>query len=579
MDYKPGQPSVPGSNHHTWNAVLINGVWHLVDTRFARRPVISSLANNSKVQYELDDHFFMTNPDQFIYTHFPDDQKWQQLDPLVAMEDFCNMPVMTPHFFSLGLDVCSHRRADVITKGETAIVLKYPPSKVFHFTFSVHAGNGSEDFQGTKLNRYGMLEAQNGKVTFRLRLPQVDSYAFFVYAKEEMTNKSDSMFAQVCEYRIVQESVTSPLSDPYPPCAYQSWGPGVAFKQFNLETNHQRSIIKTINGAASVEVTSPKTMQFRTRLVKHGEKSEYEGYVTCRPQGLKTTFLVTAPGQGEFGLEIYAKDPETETKKMRHVAQYLIVCEENVQTVQLPKLPSGFLGPQPMLVKYGVTAVSHSDPVVHIDTNYVEIKFATSQGMRFTTSLSETETKRDCSEYVFIQSENSGITLLLVLPNTGFFTLCVHGNPFSDNSQQIPGLCNYLIHCKKIEKEATPFPKQYGFWKEGCSMVQPITIKPTLNTVLVPFKVRIPRAATVAVVVNKDWTALSLGEDMMWVGEIQVEANHGPTKIVLVASYGDDELRFATLLEYNLEWNGGSLDIYDNSYALQSNLQIQSSAL
>ncbi|KAK3095037.1 hypothetical protein FSP39_009493 [Pinctada imbricata] len=553
MDYKPGQPLVPGSNHHTWNVVLIGGVWHFVDTRFARRPVISNLTNSSKVQYELDDHFFMTNPEQFIYTHFPDDPQWQLLDPHVTMEEFCNMPVMTPHFFALGLDVCSHRKADVVSKGETEIVLKYPHQKVFHFTFSVHAGNGSEDFQGTKLNRYGMLEAHNGFVTFRLRLPNVDSYAFFVYAKEEMTTKSDSMFAQVCEYRIIQENVSSPPSIPYPPCAYQSWGPGVAFHQFGLKTASVRSIIKTTNGMASVEVVSPKTMQFRTRLVQHGEKAEFEGYVTCRLQDLTTVFVVTSPGKGEFGLEIYAKDPDTETKKMRHVAQYLILCEEEVQTVQLPRLPSGFLGPQPMLLKYGVAAVSHPDPVIHADSNNLEIKFSTSQNMRFTTSLSETESKRDCSDYVFIQSENSGITLLLTLPNSGFFTLCVHGNPFTDNSQQIPGLFNYLIHCKNTVKEALAYPKQYGFWKEGCSMLQPLTIEPSLHTVLVPFKVRVPRAATVAVVVNKDWTALSLGEDGVWEGEIQLEGNQEPTKIVLVASYGDDELRFATLLEYNIE--------------------------
>ena len=34
---------------------------------------------------------------------------------------------------------------------------------------------------------------------------------------------------QVCEYKIVQEEVGSPEPAPFPPCAYQNWGPGAAF--------------------------------------------------------------------------------------------------------------------------------------------------------------------------------------------------------------------------------------------------------------------------------------------------------------------------------------------------------------
>jgi hypothetical protein len=71
---------------------------------------------------------------------------------------------------------------------------------------------------------------------------------------------------------------------------------------------------------------------------------------------------------------------------MRHVAQFLICCIEDVQTLQLPKLPSGFLGPQPMLVRYDITAFSHPDPVIHIDDNKIEIIFKTLEGMRFTVS-------------------------------------------------------------------------------------------------------------------------------------------------------------------------------------------------
>jgi hypothetical protein len=384
-------------------------------------------------------------------------------------------------------------------------------------------------------------------------LPKIGTYDLKVYAKEDVSDKKENLFAEICEYIVTQEALSKSTHRPYPPCAYQSWGVQSAFYKFGLTTNQQSAIIDTINGEAKIEISSPKPMQFRTRFLHHENSTEFEGYVTHKTINGENVFNVTAPFKGEFGLEIYAKDPDTDTKKMRHVAQFLICCIEDVQTLQLPKLPSGFLGPQPMLVRYDITAFSHPDPVIHIDDNKIEIIFKTLEGMRFTASLSEAETNHDCSDNVFIQSDDTEVKLLVSLPRTGFFVLCVHGNPFTDNSHQIPGLYNYLIHCKAIAEEVTPYPKQFGYWKEGCYMWKPMHIKSGLNGEFVPFAVRVPRATTVAVVVNKDWTPLELNEESgIWEGSVQINCTEVNNKVVLVASYGDDQLRFATLLEYTL---------------------------
>jgi hypothetical protein len=525
---------------------LIDGIWRFVDVRFARRPTQSG-------SYEIDSHFFLTHPVQFIYTHYPDDTKWQQLHPQITEEEFCNMPIMTPHFFLLGMDLLSHKCAKIYSSDQVYIALKYPRDKTYNFTFSLQEFCENDEYQGIKFNRYAMLEAAEGMVTFRLRMPKIGTYDLKVYAKEDVSDKKENLFAEICEYIVTQEALSKSTHRPYPPCAYQSWGVQSAFYKFGLTTNQQSAIIDTINGEAKIEISSPKPMQFRTRFLHHENSTEFEGYVTHKTINGENVFNVTAPFKGEFGLEIYAKDPDTDTKKMRHVAQFLICCIEDVQTLQLPKLPSGFLGPQPMLVRYDITAFSHPDPVIHIDDNKIEIIFKTLEGMRFTASLSEAETNHDCSDNVFIQSDDTEVKLLVSLPRTGFFVLCVHGNPFTDNSHQIPGLYNYLIHCKAIAEEVTPYPKQFGYWKEGCYMWKPMHIKSGLNGEFVPFAVRVPRATTVAVVVNKDWTPLELNEESgIWEGSVQINCTEVNNKVVLVASYGDDQLRFATLLEYTL---------------------------
>ena len=556
MDYKPGQPlGGPGSSHHTWNAIQLKGDWLFLDIRFARRPVISNLITNNDIVFDLDDHFFLTDPAKFIYTHFPDEPQWQLLETPISKDAFCNMPVMTPHFYMLGLDLVSDRSYEIQSDGETDITIQYPTDgPPFHFTFSVHPANRMEDKEATILNKYGMFETNSGRVSFRIRLPDIGPFIFFIYAKMDTPEKKDSMFAQVCEYKIIQEKV-SPNARPYPPCAYQCWGPSALFYEFGMRTENINSLIVTKDGTATVVIETVKTMQYRTRLVQYQVNTDFEGYVTYRTEGSKTTFSITAPARGEYGLEIYTKDPDADTKKMRHVAQYIILCDEVVKTKQLPRLPSGFLGQQPMLIKHGILPASHPDPIIHLDGNYVQIEFHTNKGMRFTSSLSEiTDTaKLDCSEYIFTQCIPEGIRLCVLLPKTGFFAFCVHGNLFEESCQQIPGLFNYLLSCENITQPVVRYPKQFGYWKEGCFMLEPLAILPKKETEIVPFKVKIPKATTVAVIVNKDWTRLDLDEKTAtWEGEIQLEQTGDSIKIVLVACYDDNQDRFASLLEYSV---------------------------
>jgi hypothetical protein len=72
-------------------------------------------------------------------------------------------------------------------------------------------------------------------------------------------------------------------------------------------------------------VRQNKPMQYMAKL-KHNNisDSELEAYVLHRIVGNTAYFNVTAPGRGEYGLEIYANDPATEGQTLYHVAQFLV---------------------------------------------------------------------------------------------------------------------------------------------------------------------------------------------------------------------------------------------------------------
>ena len=67
-----GNAFVPGEGiDHAWNAVFISGSWRLLDCTWGAGKT-DALGQHFKKQ--LDEHFFITDPDELIYTHFPYDE-------------------------------------------------------------------------------------------------------------------------------------------------------------------------------------------------------------------------------------------------------------------------------------------------------------------------------------------------------------------------------------------------------------------------------------------------------------------------------------------------------------------------
>ena len=76
IEHPPGSRfPAPGGRLHYWSAVELEGNWRLVDTVCAARA--AAVAEN----------FFLPDPEEFIYTHFPHNQaeaqyfRWQLLLP------------------------------------------------------------------------------------------------------------------------------------------------------------------------------------------------------------------------------------------------------------------------------------------------------------------------------------------------------------------------------------------------------------------------------------------------------------------------------------------------------------------
>ncbi|MDB5229325.1 MAG: hypothetical protein JWN76_130 [Chitinophagaceae bacterium] len=82
----------PGKNfrsNHSWNAVMIDSSWHLLDVTWGSGYITEG--NNNFVHW-YDDFYFLTPPRDFIVDHYPEDMRWTLLPDPPVSEEFYNTP-------------------------------------------------------------------------------------------------------------------------------------------------------------------------------------------------------------------------------------------------------------------------------------------------------------------------------------------------------------------------------------------------------------------------------------------------------------------------------------------------------
>lgn len=566
--YKPGMKITGEQYGHSWNAVYANGVWRLLDCIWARTKLVGKQVSAETMRQDLDDYYFMPKPQKLIYTHFPDDPKWQLLDRTMTLTEFENLVYLTSTFFKYGL-IITHREAVIRTKQEVAIRIGWPtsttqsPKLIFKLTY----GDGRKDFRGIDLERFGMQEVMENESLFTIRPPEKGSYRLTIYSSDPSQKAEKVSYVNACEYELLCEASPSRVL-PFPPCSRAKWGPGDAAAKYNLVPLQMRGILSTVNGVAEVRFQVPKELRFSAKL-KSNDKDEkaLAGYVMHRTIGDVAVFTINAPSIGEFGLEIFACDPEVDGDSLFHAYQYLIICSESTRdTEELPQMPSGYLGPQPTFKKLGLTASSHPDPYFQTDHSEIEVYFRTTQPLRMTSQLlyASGNSKDDRSQYVLQQSKSNDVVFVVKLPKAGFYKLQIYAHARSESNDNLPGVYNYLIRCtKRQEVSMVPYPQQYDKFKDGCYLHEPLEGLIQKNRISKGrsstmqhfyFKVDVPKATSMAVVVGKDWTQLERKASGSWEGELDMEKHWGKeSKLTVCGQYGGDKGSYGVLLEYLIE--------------------------
>ncbi len=102
--YAKGVGHITGSSmtepNHAWNAVKIDGKWQLLDTAWG-----GGYVNDGASVKSFSESFFLPSPEQFAFSHLPQDAAWQLLsERSLTKTEFDSLPEINVAFFNLGID-------------------------------------------------------------------------------------------------------------------------------------------------------------------------------------------------------------------------------------------------------------------------------------------------------------------------------------------------------------------------------------------------------------------------------------------------------------------------------------------
>ena len=85
---------------HVWNGILLDQYTHLID---------SAWGADGDHSHEFEDFYFLTSPEEFVYTHFSQD--YQLLQPTISKAEFLHLPLMKSNYYRLNLNLLSPKQA------------------------------------------------------------------------------------------------------------------------------------------------------------------------------------------------------------------------------------------------------------------------------------------------------------------------------------------------------------------------------------------------------------------------------------------------------------------------------------
>ncbi len=190
--YRAGNRIKGTKTNHAWNAVKLKGQWWLCDFTWGAGYV----DNDKRFQWNYTEHYFLTDPEEFILDHFPVEEEWQLISPCYTIEQFEKWAKFYKHFFINQLKPVSHKEGIIVSSnGEAEIILQTKMEVDISCKLLRTSESSSKD-----LSEYCFCYQNGNQAFFLARLPEIGNYEIKLFSKNSTNTKSyDSVASYVID--------------------------------------------------------------------------------------------------------------------------------------------------------------------------------------------------------------------------------------------------------------------------------------------------------------------------------------------------------------------------------------------
>lgn len=557
IGYNVGDP-LTASTHNMWNAVLLGEDWYLIDVHWASRkvsgveaeewqPVDFNRQKNEEIPhdvYEFDEFYFLTDPEEFIYSHFPDKEVWQLLARPLTLPEFQKVILLKPKFFQFDLKVKSHPWCTLKSVDGAVNIEINTNREDLSFSYELYRST-KVDCGQERLQKYLFLERnpEEKKVCVEIRFPTTGKFKAEIYGKD-----SKSKFEWLCSYVLYCEKPEANCM-PLPTNLRSEWGPGVDIKKTGvIPLTHMRGKIFVDSVETEIKFKLDYNVDMIAQLMRVDEKN-LDRYILLGMLDDIATVNVRIPQKGQYALCLFAKTDPSE-KQFVNICNYLVCCMEDFGEVDpYPQTNNSRVGPLEIFHKLGLKMI---DPLPGLTT-------VSQDGMYTFSVLVPQEidyfprmtfhAKEDFSDYAGWYRCGENVTFNLRFPKPGFYKFSLFAKS-GNNEGGYPEVLCIVLEVPWPMTNCLPFPKRFSSYKDSYQIFSPnkrlLAIGKTEKV-----KVSLSDADEVAFIEGETWTHLQKNEDdCTWQGQI---IPTGTAEIVsMAAKLSKSEGSFSAIMSFEV---------------------------
>ncbi|KAK2826727.1 hypothetical protein Q5P01_020941 [Channa striata] len=446
VGYRHGQSLKNVKSDHLWNAVLLGGQWFLLDACWGAGRV--DMDHECFVK-RFDDFYFLTDPEEFIDSHFPDEEKWQLLDTPIPLEEFERRVFKTSAFFTMGLRLIQPQHFHIVTDdGEANVSIGFSRPATFTYEITQHQDLlhcGASEQKESVNSSFGLLTVSHRSMKLQLLPPASGTYDVKVFARPE---SASAPLIWVCSFTVECPKPRAMKEIPQNP--FLSWGLQPGAGSLGIAGSSQGSDAAEVEeGVFKLVLKTSRPLMALCELVHpEMEAAVAKRCLACQIEPDVLTCHVLCPLHGFYRLSVFVRDYEKTEVKFQNAANFLLNCKgKTVEFDELfpPNLGS-VCGPGTRTSEVGLTKFSHTTAVVSILQGKCNITFHNQQDLELHTVLSREESQAAAtplSRYLFCTYTDSKVTVSVSFPGAGVYRLGLYARLTSGGD--FNPMCDFIL--------------------------------------------------------------------------------------------------------------------------------------